>query len=229
LRRAFTLIEVLVAITIVLIVSAITFGVVVNVKERAKVTGCLANERQIAAALLMYIQDYDEVMPVGSQFVSWPVQVEPYLGSAMTKLHCPAYSRGRYLSHGEDATGYSLNACLVGAPSIPNPSLTVLVTESADAKWRSSSDFGPVIMLAWPDALAYPAFCERMGRYCNVRLPYGARRHNERSHYTFADSHTKLLPPERIRISSMTNEGRCPTSEQELTGSPGDPAFPLVP
>lgn len=59
----FTLIELLVVIAIIAILSAMLFPVFAQSREQARKATCLSNEKQMASATLMYIQDYDETMP----------------------------------------------------------------------------------------------------------------------------------------------------------------------
>jgi len=61
-RRGFTLIELLVVIAIIAILAAILFPVFARAREKARQTSCLNNTKQIALAILMYAQDYDERM-----------------------------------------------------------------------------------------------------------------------------------------------------------------------
>ena len=62
-RRGFTLIELLVVIAIIAILAAILFPVFARAREKAEQTACLGNTKQVALALHMYIQDYDEKVP----------------------------------------------------------------------------------------------------------------------------------------------------------------------
>jgi prepilin-type N-terminal cleavage/methylation domain-containing protein/prepilin-type processing-associated H-X9-DG protein len=62
-RSAFTLIELLVVIAIIAILAAILFPVFAQAREKARQTACLSNCKQIANAVMMYTQDYDERMP----------------------------------------------------------------------------------------------------------------------------------------------------------------------
>jgi prepilin-type N-terminal cleavage/methylation domain-containing protein len=58
-RKAFTLIELLVVIAIIAILAAILFPVFAQAKASAKKTTTLSNQKQIGAALQMYLGDHD--------------------------------------------------------------------------------------------------------------------------------------------------------------------------
>jgi prepilin-type N-terminal cleavage/methylation domain-containing protein/prepilin-type processing-associated H-X9-DG protein len=86
----FTLIELLVVISILSVLAALLFPVVAAAREQARRTTCLSNLRQIAAAHLLYLQDWDErfsdwwqlapprPQPFGP-FRYWPEYLQPYL------------------------------------------------------------------------------------------------------------------------------------------------------
>jgi len=65
-RKAFTLIELLVVIAIIAILAAILFPVFAQAREKARTISCTSNCKQLATALMMYSQDYDEMLP------GWP-------------------------------------------------------------------------------------------------------------------------------------------------------------
>jgi prepilin-type N-terminal cleavage/methylation domain-containing protein/prepilin-type processing-associated H-X9-DG protein len=62
-RRAFTLIELLVVIAIIAILAAILFPVFAQARAKARQAVCLSNQKQIGTAVMLYAQDYDEVLP----------------------------------------------------------------------------------------------------------------------------------------------------------------------
>lgn len=66
-RTAFTLIELLVVIAIIAILAAILFPVFAQAREAARKASCQSNLKQIALALRMYAQDYDEHMMASGQ------------------------------------------------------------------------------------------------------------------------------------------------------------------
>ncbi len=67
-RKGFTLIELLVVIAIIAILAAILFPVFAKAREKARQSSCLSNVKQIVLGMQMYVQDYDEVFPIGTSY-----------------------------------------------------------------------------------------------------------------------------------------------------------------
>jgi prepilin-type N-terminal cleavage/methylation domain-containing protein/prepilin-type processing-associated H-X9-DG protein len=89
-RSGFTLIELLVVIAIIAILAAILFPVFAQAREQARKTSCLSNLKQVGTGLMMYTQDYDEVMPTafatvppinggGTNAIPYEQQLMPYI------------------------------------------------------------------------------------------------------------------------------------------------------
>jgi len=98
-RRAFTLIELLVVIAIIAILAAILFPVFAQAREQARKTACVSNTKQIATAVIMYTQDYDELFPM-SMYVTAPNigfavydAIAPYMKN-VDILRCPSFAPG---------------------------------------------------------------------------------------------------------------------------------------
>jgi prepilin-type N-terminal cleavage/methylation domain-containing protein len=92
-KSGFTLIELLVVIAIIAILAAILFPVFAQARERARAISCVSNGKQMALAIMMYVQDYDEVCPImfprippintgGADRVPFDVQLMPYMKNA---------------------------------------------------------------------------------------------------------------------------------------------------
>ncbi len=81
-RRGFTLIELLVVIAIIAILAAILFPVFQKVRENARRTSCLSNEKQLGLAITQYTQDADEKFPGGLVNVPAPPPTSQVNGTA---------------------------------------------------------------------------------------------------------------------------------------------------
>lgn len=143
-RNGFTLIELLVVIAIIAILAAILFPVFAKVREKARMTSCLSNEKQMGLAILQYNQDYDEVFPCGQQSIGgsgWAGQVYSYVKSNQVFV-CPddttgyggveSYGMNEILAMGARPAGDMTpdgGALAMGALS--SPARTVLVAETA--------------------------------------------------------------------------------------------------
>jgi prepilin-type N-terminal cleavage/methylation domain-containing protein/prepilin-type processing-associated H-X9-DG protein len=110
-NRAFTLIELLVVIAIIAILAAILFPVFAQARERARMSACLSNMRQIGTSLMMYVQDYDETYPYCRFHGALP------LGSDRR----PGTDKGLHINSWRNAIApYLKNVDVMGCPSNPN-------------------------------------------------------------------------------------------------------------
>src|SRR5438046_2491897 len=67
----FTLIELLVVIAVIAVLAAILFPVFFQAREQARQAGCLSNLKQIGAATMLYVRDYDETYPGPGYLAFW--------------------------------------------------------------------------------------------------------------------------------------------------------------
>ena len=94
-RHAFTLVELLVVIAIIGILAALLFPVMAAVKDKARRTECLNNERQLAIGIHVYASDASK-LPVIENGPAWAWDLpdsaaQVMLGSGATKksFYCP--------------------------------------------------------------------------------------------------------------------------------------------
>jgi prepilin-type N-terminal cleavage/methylation domain-containing protein/prepilin-type processing-associated H-X9-DG protein len=88
-RCGFTLIELLVVIAIIAILAAILFPVFAQAREQARMSTCTSNFKQYSNAFMMYIQDYDETLPMWCTDIpfrpgeltdtTWDLLLQPYI------------------------------------------------------------------------------------------------------------------------------------------------------
>ncbi len=137
---AFTLIELLVVIAIIAILAAILFPVFGRARENARKSSCLSNLKQIGTGLIMYSQDYDEMLPNqhfsnqlyrdanfnvdASKGAEWwgtsAWLLDPYIKSTQV-WRCPSKDRGGdnpkasgYLNYGFNYIGFLKDTCITG-------------------------------------------------------------------------------------------------------------------
>lgn len=165
--RGFTVIELLVVIAIIAVLAAILFPVFSRAREKARQTSCLNNQRQLATALLIYTQDYDEILPTCKE--AWGA-----IDVGRAALVCP--TRGK-----TQPNGYVYNSLLDGLAlgGVKSPTDMII---TADGFPSSSAPIG-----AAPPA-PQPPF------HANVAYsPYDLdRRHGGKFIASYIDGHVEL-------------------------------------
>ena len=144
-RFGFTLIELLVVIAIIAILAAILFPVFQKVRENARASACLSNEKQLGLAFVQYSQDSDETLPSGSQLnysgllgAGWAGQVYPFVKSTGV-FKCPDDSTAGNLAATPPRypVSYAYNTLLPNSynvaqghlAAISSPAKTILLSE----------------------------------------------------------------------------------------------------
>lgn len=102
-RRGFTLIELLVVIAIIAILAAILFPVFAQAREKARMTTCHSNSRQLGLGVMMYVQDWAETFPPSTNYAApadspervWMAIVEPYVKNTGIFI-CPSAENAAY-------------------------------------------------------------------------------------------------------------------------------------
>ncbi|WP_309712137.1 type II secretion system protein [Armatimonas sp.] len=112
-----SLTEILVCLAIVGILYAILFPIFAQPRERASQSYCLSNGKQLSLAVMMYSQDYDEYLPLAT---NWYDASYPY---RKNRLRCPRLSDPNGIGYAMDErlSGRSLDK--IGAPHDKSPLL----------------------------------------------------------------------------------------------------------
>ena len=198
-RQGFTLIELLVVIAIVGALAALLFPVFAKVRENARQTECVSNERQFGQAFMAYAQENNECLPVqrgddnpdpvknrNAITNDWELKLLPYTKTREI-ARCPDDTASvPYIDPQTGVTvlhSYATAGNVAGRPlaQIPAPALTVLLVES--------HTIGGSLAVSHLDAVT-PAL-GRKDLDDNQWIP--DFRHNGRANYLFLDGHVKTL------------------------------------
>jgi len=88
-RRGFTMVELLVVISIIAILAAILFPVFARAREKTRQTSCCGNLHQLGLALQMYARDYEGRLP--AEHNNFRPLVLPYVNGVFV-FRCPSDS-----------------------------------------------------------------------------------------------------------------------------------------
>lgn len=213
-RRAFTLVELLVVTGIIATLAAILFPVFAQTKDAAKRTECLTNVRQLSAAMMMYLDDHSGDFPMrvaGTDTVEvdqWIDMIHPYVrsgrdGKTSPLSKCSAFvpSAGAEDGYGRKKItgwGYGMNGHLhasdrpANESSVQEPAGTALIGDStlgdfyARPRRRVRTAFANSSLLS-PYDLPCSQIRTRHGAGSGTRPEHGG------SLMSFADGHVKFL------------------------------------
>jgi len=121
-NRAFTLIELLVVIAIIAILAAILFPVFAQAKAAAKSIASLSNTKQLALAVLMYQNDFDDSFPLNTYWQAGPAGTGLGFPSAKIYFSTWGWEIAPYVKSAglwQDPTASPIYAPPAGPPPVP--------------------------------------------------------------------------------------------------------------
>ncbi len=187
-------------------------------RENARQTSCLSNEKQIGLGISQYLQDTDETYPYRANFpsagpnTSWKNSVAPYIQSKNVFI-CPDNSFNT-LSDNDSTPGFAVSygvSCVDNNPAvyqvglfgsnsgnaaaiaqIDTPSTTI---ELLEENWRNT------------DFIFSNGYFATLGDGENGTIPSIFAGRTGLTNYCFADGHTKALKPSATLATSEGGSG----------------------
>lgn len=206
--RGFTLIELLVVIAIIAILAAILFPVFARAREAARATQCKSNLKQINTGILMYAQDYDEILPFGGHGGPapnrWHTIVEPYIKNTGV-FRCPSYNVGTNRGYGTNVNLMEWQAAR-SLTEVQKPAETVIVADAAQCSAGPETDHNPLNWVRYQSGQTDWQFTPPRDRNGNATARYTTNgsnelrrpiaRHSETVNVGYLDGHVKAEKPQ---------------------------------
>ena len=214
-RNGFTLVELLVAIGIVAVITAILFPVFASVRERGRRTVCQSNLKQIAIAMQQYVQDNNGTYPVYVRYdgprcyAAWIPAVSPYVKDYHL-FRCPDHPHGNpegadtdvdHLPQADMDYVYDV-AGLNGAS--PAPSGALNLRGKRESSLAAASTAWLNAEAAWIDGDGVNHYFRNVSTSCGQDFS-GSTLHSGAGNYSYIDGHVKWLTPEEAGEIECTN------------------------
>ena len=197
-RRAFTLIEVLVVVGIIVILAAILFPLFSSARANGYKVHCLANLHQLLQATNMYVSDWDRRLVPARVYAggpdlgkTWCVLLKPYIQDDRLVV-CPVDLQPQLVSNSTDlAHSYGINYDLT------------FVGGGTQLSWSMSALPRTADLILFFDM---KSSAQAMGSsYAANRVSRLDGRHSARACVGFLDGHAKAQAPKEVDSDHFWN------------------------
>ncbi len=206
-QRGFTLVELLVAISLIAVLGALLFPVFAGARAAARTSACAATLKQLSSALRLYTDEYDGWLPVGD---TWERGLSERL-RAGAPLRCPdlpGYApagSAAPVTPGALFPGYAYNGALGGTRSLPEG---VIYSPEHEVRLNFPATTVTLCDSAFDYTVASNPVVVEPGRWTGENA---GRRHRGGANYAFADGHVRWFRPEHVISCCLGQDGTRPS------------------
>jgi prepilin-type N-terminal cleavage/methylation domain-containing protein len=192
--RAFTLIEVMVVLAIIVIMMAMVYPAFTTISERAKATKDMSNLRQVGLALQTYLNDKDSVLPainaapgIGTDLI--PVIYPKYIGKTRKVFQSPFDKRPA--SETDSApVSYGINQNMY---DLINGNMTKVVSPSSTILIAPNYGVGSTGSTLWASLAAAAPYVRNLPVGGGAGMTTGLQRNGTQINALFCDLHAETM------------------------------------
>ena len=218
----FSLVEILVCLSIMAVLLAIIIAATTSSKQKARQSVCLSNLKQLSGAMLMYASDYDECLPAEEVFpfytdvINYNIKANPDWASSIkgyvkSDLTCP--NADDVFGSKVPFSGYCYNSRLTefSVPTtrpisqrgkqlsqIKKPTTTIMLFDGRSGLLTNSIPDANNVVIGTYNGIDMAVFWS---------LAPGAFRHQGGANYSFVDGHAKWFAPQALDRDDPNTSG----------------------
>jgi prepilin-type N-terminal cleavage/methylation domain-containing protein len=192
--RAFTLIEVMVVLAVIVIMMAMVYPAFTTISERAKATKDMSNLRQVGLAMQTYLNDKDDVLPainaapgIGTDLI--PVIYPKYIGKTRKVFQSPFDKRPA--SETDSApVSYGINQNMY---DLINGNMTKVVSPSSTILIAPNYGVGSTGSTLWASLAAQAPYVRNLPVGGGAGMTTGLQRNGTQINALFCDLHAETM------------------------------------
>jgi prepilin-type N-terminal cleavage/methylation domain-containing protein len=192
--RAFTLIEVMVVLAVIVIMMAMVYPAFTTISERAKATKDMSNLRQVGLAMQTYLNDKDDVLPainaapgIGTDLI--PVIYPKYIGKTRKVFQSPFDKRPA--SETDSApVSYGINQNMY---DLINGNMTKVVSPSSTILIAPNYGVGSTGSTLWASLAAAAPYVRNLPVGGGAGMTTGLQRNGTQINALFCDLHAETM------------------------------------